>query len=274
MSRASIVDMPPEEEQAVSVEGEDQEIQQLPVDTTLEDEVEQPQEPQVPEKYAGKSLEQVVQMHQEAEKLLGRQSSEVGDLRKVVDDYITNQPQQSAPQQSVEPEDDLDYFTDPQAAVNRAIDNHPKIREAEAYTARYKKQTSLAELQSKHPDMQEILKDEGFKEWVGGSNFRQQLFVEANTNYSAEAGDELFTTWKGLTSSRREVAEQTANLEKQTRKQQIKSANTGSAQGSAEGSRKKVYRRPDIIKLMRTDPERYTALQDEIYKAYQEGRVK
>jgi|TARA_R110000803_G_scaffold102196_2_gene170231 hypothetical protein len=274
MSRASIVDVPPEEEQAVSVESEGQEIQQFPVDTTLTDEVEQPQEPQVPEKYAGKSLEQVVQMHQEAEKLLGRQSSEVGDLRKVVDDYITNQPQQSAPQQSVEPEDDLDYFTDPQAAVNRAIDNHPKIREAEAYTARYKKQTSLAELQSKHPDMQEILKDEGFKEWVGGSNFRQQLFVEANTNYSAEAGDELFTTWKGLTSSRREVAEQTANLEKQTRKQQIKSANTGSAQGSAEGSRKKVYRRPDIIKLMRTDPERYTALQDEIYKAYQEGRVK
>ena len=159
MSRASIVDVPPEEEQAVSVESEGQEIQQFPVDTTLTDEVEQPQEPQVPEKYAGKSLEQVVQMHQEAEKLLGRQSSEVGDLRKVVDDYITNQPQQSAPQQSVEPEDDLDYFTDPQAAVNRAIDNHPKIREAEEYTARFKKQTSLAEIRGKHPDMNNILED-------------------------------------------------------------------------------------------------------------------
>jgi hypothetical protein len=274
MSRASIVDMPPEEEQTVSVEGEDQEIQQLPLDTTLTDEVEQPQEPQVPEKYAGKSLEQVVQMHQEAEKLLGRQSSEVGDLRKVVDDYITNQTQQSAPQQHVEPEDDLDYFTDPQAAVNRAIDNHPKIREAEAYTARYKKQTSLAELQSKHPDMQEILKDEGFKKWVGDSPFRQQLFAEANTNYSAEAGDELFTTWKDVTSGRREVAEQTANVEKLARKQQIRSANTGSAQGSTEVSRKKIYRRPDIIKLKITDPERYQALQPEIYRAYQEGRVR
>ena len=30
-------------------------------------------------------------MHQEAEKLLGRQSSEVGELRKVVDDYISSQ---------------------------------------------------------------------------------------------------------------------------------------------------------------------------------------
>ena len=131
MSRATIVDLPPEEEQADTLEIEADEIQQ---------EVEQPQEenPTVPEKYQGKSLEEVVQMHQEAEKLLGRQSSEVGELRKVVDDYINSQTQLSAPQQPVEPEDDLDYFTDPQAAVNRAIENHPKIREAEQYSAQYK----------------------------------------------------------------------------------------------------------------------------------------
>ena len=49
---------------------------------------------------------------------------------------------------------------------------------------------------------------------------------------------------------------------------------TGGARGSAEGSRKKVYRRADIIKLMRTDPERYQALSEEILKAYSEGRVK
>ena len=274
MSRASMVDLPPEEEQAVSVESEDQEIQQLPLDTTVTDEVEQPQEPQVPEKYSGKSLEQVVQMHQEAEKLLGRQSTEVGDLRKVVDDYITNQTQQPAPQQEVGPEDELDYFTDPQAAVNRAIDNHPKIREAEEYTARFKKQTSLAELQSKHPDMNDILKDRNFKAWIDDSNIRQQLFADANANYNAEAANELFTTWKGLTNAGKENAQQAASLEIQNRKQQIKSANTGSAQGSAEKPLKKTYRRTDIIKLMRTDPDRYQALEKEIYRAYQEGRVK
>jgi hypothetical protein len=63
-------------------------------------------------------------------------------------------------------------------------------------------------------------------------------------------------------------------VEKQARKQQIKAANTGNARGSAEGSRKKVYRRADIIKLMRTDPERYQALSEEILRAYSEGRVK
>ena len=262
MSRATMIDVPLEEDNAETIENEVEEIQNQP---------EQPQEqPTVPEKYQGKSLEQVVQMHQEAEKLLGRQSSEVGELRKVVDDFITSQAQQKAPQQYVEPEDDIDYFTDPQAAVNRAIENHPKIREAQEYTAQYKKQTSLAMLNTKHPDMQSILQDPKFAEWIKASKIRTQLFVEADQQYNAEAADELFTLWK----ERKNIAQQTAAVEKQSRKQQLKAANTGSTQGSAEGSRRKVYRRADIIKLMRTDPERYQALSEEILKAYAEGRVK
>jgi len=264
MSRAMMLDPQPEEENVDTIENEVDEIQQ-------ETEVEQPQEEQsLPEKYQGKSLEDVVQMHQEAEKLLGRQSSEVGELRKVVDDYISQSITTTAPQQYVEPEDDIDYFTDPQAAVNRAIENHPKIREAQHYTAEYKKQSSLAALQSRHPDMQDILNDSGFAEWIKASKIRTQLFVQADQQYDADAADELFTLWK----DRKTVAQQTANVEKQARKQSLKAANTGNARGSAEGSRKKVYRRADIIKLMRTDPDRYQALSDEIMTAYAEGRVK
>ena len=109
MSRAMMLDPQPEEENVDTIENEVDEIQQ-----EVKEEVEQPQveEPSLPEKYQGKSLEEVVQMHQEAEKLLGRQSSEVGELRKVVDDYIATQTQPPAPQQHVEPEDDIDYFTD------------------------------------------------------------------------------------------------------------------------------------------------------------------
>lgn len=259
-----MVDLQPEEANAEeTIENEEQEIQL---------EVEQPQveEPTVPEKYQGKSLEEVVQMHQEAEKLLGRQSSEVGELRRVVDDYISSQTQPTAPQQYVEPEDDIDYFTDPQAAVNRAIENHPKIREAQEYSAQYKKQSSLATLNNKHPDMQEILKDPKFAEWIQASKIRTKLFVDADQRYDAEAADELFSLWK----ERKAVAQQTVQVEKQARKQQIKAANTGNTRGSAEGSRRKVYRRADIIKLMRTDPERYQALSEEILRAYSEGRVK
>ena len=264
MSRATIIDQAPEE-------GNADQIEQNEVNEIQHD-VEQPQaeEPSLPEKYQGKSLEEVVQMHQEAEKLLGRQSSEVGELRKVVDDYISTQTQQAPQQQYVEPEDDIDYFTDPQAAVNRAIENHPKIREAQQYTEQYKKQSSLATLQAKHSDMQTILNDPKFAEWIKASKIRTQLFVAADQQYDADAADELFTLWK----ERKTVAQQTANVEKQARKQTLKAANTGNARGTGEGSRKKVYRRSDIIKLMKTDPERYQALSNEILQAYAEGRVK
>jgi len=43
---------------------------------------------EIPEKYKGKNLEDIVRMHQEAEKLIGRQAQEVGEVRRLADDLI------------------------------------------------------------------------------------------------------------------------------------------------------------------------------------------
>jgi len=109
----------------------------------------------------------------------GKQSTEVGELRKVVDSYIENQTQltqQQAPEVQQQDEE-VDFFVDPQTAVSRAIDNHPKIKEAQAYTQQAKKQTALAQLQQQHPDMESVLQDPKFAEWIKGSKIRTQLFV-------------------------------------------------------------------------------------------------
>lgn len=234
------------------------------------DPVEQETQSEIPDKYRGKSAEDLVRMHQEAEKLLGRQSSEVGELRQVVDRYIQTQlSNQQAPQQQ-ETVDEVDFFSDPEEAVKRAIDNHPKIREAENISKQYQKTTALSQLQKDHPDMQNILTDDKFAEWIKGSKIRTQLYVQADKQYDYEAAHELFTLWK----ERKQVVQQTANAEKQGRKQAVKNASTGSASGSSETKTRKIYRRADIIKLMRTDPERYQSLSDEIMRAYQEGRVR
>ena len=266
MSRAQLLDERPEEKPTETTE-------ELTTDTVENPEEEQPQEPEsnLPEKYQGKSVEDLVQMHQELEKFSGKQSTEVGELRKVVDNYIQTQlSDQQAPQQQQQEDDDVDFFVDPQNAVNRAIDNHPKIKEAQAYTQQAKQQATLSQLKSKHPDMESILPDPKFAEWIKGSKVRTQLFVQADQSYDYDAAHELFSLWK----ERSQVVQQTANVEKQARKNTLKSASTGNARGTAEGSRKKVYRRADIIKLMRTDPERYQSLSDELLKAYAEGRVR
>jgi len=240
--------------------------QEPPVEQPLVDE--QPTE-ELPDKYQGKSTADIVRMHQEAEKLLGKQSSEVGELRKVVDDYIQTQlSNPEAPQQNSE--DEVDFFSDPDKAVERAISNHPKIKEAEQVSAQYKQNAAMTELQSRHPDMKDILQDGKFVDWIKGSKIRTQLFAQADQQYDYEAADELFSNWK----ERQQVVGQTAANEKQQRKDTIRAASTGNVRGSGEQSAKKIYRRSDIIKLMKDDPERYMSLSDEIMLAYQEGRVR
>jgi hypothetical protein len=259
---ATLIDERPED-----VETEQEEVTQLQEEPQVE---ETPQEEdEIPEKYQGKSTAEIVRMHQEAEKLLGRQSSEVGELRSVVDNYIQTQLDTNTPA-TQEPEEDIDFFSDPDKAVERAIKNHPSIKAAEAQTQQYKQVTAQSHLQQRHPDMQEILQDGKFVEWIKGSKIRTQLFAQADTQYDYEAADELFTTWK----ERQQVVGQTVANEKASRKTAVKNASAGNAKGSGEAASRKVYRRSDIIKLMQTDPDRYLSLSDEIMQAYQEGRVR
>ena len=266
MSRATIIDERPDvEESDVSQDVQDQLIE-IP-------EEEQSQELDIPEKYRGKSVQELVQMNQELEKFSGKQSTEVGELRKLVDNYIqTELETKQAPQEQQEDDksNDVDFFVDPQSAVDRAINNHPKIKEAETYTKQYKQQATLAQLRSNHPDMDQILQDPKFVDWIKGSRVRTQLFVNADQAYDYDSAHELFSLWK----ERSNIVQQTADAERASRKNAVKSATTGNARGTAERSNKKRYRRADIIKLMKEDPDRYNALSDEILKAYAEGRVK
>ena len=266
MSRATLIDERQEEDTEITDTLDTQDT----VETPQEEEQPQP-ESELPEKYQGKSVEDLVQMHQELERFTGKQSTEVGDLRKVVDDYISSQTQLSQQAPEVQQQDEeVDFFVDPQTAVARAIDNHPKIKEAQAYTEQAKKQAALAQLQQQHPDMESVLQDPKFAEWIQGSKIRTQLFIRADQEYDYDAASELFSNWK----ERTQVVKQTAEVEKASRKNAIKSASTGNARGAGEGTRKKVYRRADIIKLMQADPDRYMALQPEIMEAYADGRVK
>jgi predicted RNA-binding protein YlqC (UPF0109 family) len=228
---------------------------------------EQQQEDDLPEKYKGKDLKEIARMHQEAEKLIGRQGSEVGELRKIVDDFI--KAQAATNQQPQEPVEEVDFFADPEKAVSKAIENHPKIKQAEQAALQMKIAETVNMLKQKHPDFMEVASDASFQEWVKASKVRVQLFASAN-NYDFDAADELLTVWK----ERKQVADATIKAEKQDRDRVLKSATATAAKSSEEVASKKIYRRADIIKLMQTDPDRYDALQPEIMAAYRENRVR
>lgn len=228
---------------------------------------ETPEEDDIPEKYKGKGLKDIVRMHQEAEKLIGKQSREVGELRSTFDQYIQTQLTTKAPPPE---EEDFDFFTDPEKAVARAIASNPAIKNAEFAAAEMRKRTTKATLEAKHPDMPNIISDNGFLEWIQASPVRTKLFRQADSQYDFDSADELLSLWK----ERQGIVQQTAKVEEQARKQTVKQASTGNARSSGESPSRKVYRRADIIKLMKTDPDRYASLADEIMQAYATGRVK
>jgi hypothetical protein len=118
--------------------------------------------------------------------------------------------------------------------------------------------------------MQQVLSDPKFAEWVKASEVRTAMFVEADQKYNHALADELLTLYKERVGS----AQQAAQVEQQSRKQQVKAASTGSTASSSGGTGKRIYRRADIIKLMKNDPDRYEALSGEIMQAYAEGRVR
>ena len=60
----------------------------------------------VPNKYKGKSIDDVIKMHQEAEKLIGKQAQEVGEVRKLADDLIKQTLSKPTAPTEVEPEID------------------------------------------------------------------------------------------------------------------------------------------------------------------------
>ena len=89
-----------------------------------------PPEEELPEKYRGKSALEIAKMHQEAEKLIGRQAQEVGEVRKLADELIKQQlnTTKQDTQPSVE-DNEIDYFANPDKAVNHAVENNPVVKQ-------------------------------------------------------------------------------------------------------------------------------------------------
>jgi hypothetical protein len=223
---------------------------------------------ELPDKYRDKSLDEIVKMHQEAEKLIGKQAQEVGEVRRLADELI-KQNLGSRQQQTRQEEPEVDFFENPQKAVQRTVDNHPDILAARQVTLEMKRSQIQQRLAQTHPDFGDIAKDQDFANWVKSSPVRIKIFEQADSGYDYDSANELLSTYKQLRSVKQK---QSSDAGEVTRKQNLKAVGVDVG-GSGESS-KKVYRRADLIRLKMQDPNRYDALSDEIMQAYQEGRVR
>jgi hypothetical protein len=221
----------------------------------------------IPDKYRGKELSDIIKMHQEAEKLIGKQAQEVGEVRKLADELIKQNL--SGNRQNAEVEPEIDFFEDPKKAVQNTIDKHPDVLAARQASQEFKKMQIQQKLATEHPDFTQIVQDPEFVDWVKSSPIRLGLYAKADGEFDYDSANELLSTYKQLKGVR---TKQTSDAGEATRKQNLKAAAVDT--GGTGETGKRVYRRADLIRLKMTDPQRYEALSDEIMTAYQEGRVK
>jgi len=238
---------------------EEQQQERLPQNEQLSD---------IPNFYRDKSLEDVIKMHQEANKLIDRQGKEVGEIRKLADELIKQNL--SSNKQSIKEEaPEVDFFENPKEAIRQTVDNHPDVVAGRQAAYDFKKMQIQQKLAQEHPDFGQVASDPDFANWVKSSPVRINLFAKADGEFDYDSANELLTTYKQL---RGVKAKQTSDAGEATRKTNLKAASVDVG-GSGE-SGKRVYRRADLIRLKMTDPNRYEALSDEIMQAYAEGRVK
>ena len=249
---------------------ETQQVAEEPQTETVQEAV--PEEDNLPTKYKGKSLDEIIKMHQEAEKLIGRQAQEVGEVRKLADELIKRQLDNKK-EVEVTKEDEIDFFEDPKKAVHRAVENHPAVKEAREQTAEIKRMQTLNRLKTEFPDFESTVGDPAFAEWVKSSPVRLRLYAAADANLDYDSAAELLSNWNYVKPKAVAPASAPAPEIKAAQKAAVKSAtvDVGSNTGATSA---KVYRRADLIRLQLEDPDRYYQLQDEIMAAYAQGRVK
>ena len=251
------------------------EIQEEVTEEIQETQAEETQQPEyeIPDKYAGKSMQEVIEMHQNVEKVMSKQSNEVGEQRKLIQSLIDEKNKATdttPPEEPVAQEEN--FFDDPVKAVNQAIENHPDVIKAREERMGNMQKHNLDASDKAYPDWQKTVQDSAFQKFIGDSAARTEMFRLADTEYRSDLAIELFD-WYSSTEMSKKTQEAKAEEKTKIQSNLKKTSSETRSSGDSVGG-KKIYRRADLINLQVTDPNRYASLADEIHSAYAEGRVK
>lgn len=252
---------------------------------SLEAEIQDSRSTSLPAKYQGKSLEDVVKMHEEAEKALSRQGQTVGEQRKVIDKFLEFQLQDKNTKPEVRPALTTDVlFADPDAAIKQSIDDSEvssKVKKVERELTGLNLQIQQQAFESRNPDVKEVVTDPDFQKWVQESPYRMRMAQQLG-QYDFNAGEELLHFWKdyqevqGVRSKKDEAV---------TKRQQALNNARTEGQGAATdlSTSKKNFNRVEVSNLMiraqtgdKEAAAKYfnPAFQAELRQAYAEGRVR
>jgi len=241
-------------------------------------------EDELPEKYQGKSASEIARMHINAEKRLSQMGNELGSLRSLTDQVLNLKKENVAvPETPRKPVTVDEIFANPDKAILETIGTSDVARKADDAVARadnIEKQLALRDFESKHPSYKDDLSDTTFQDWVSGNSARVELFRRAD-GFDVTSADALWQMWDEY----KQLKDVTSKREKaQERRQDVLKAGKTVADASTEQRPSgPTYSRAKLMELqMKAHSGDLSArmkwndsvFQDELLKAYSEGRVR
>lgn len=228
----------------------------------------------VPERFVGKSAEEIAKAYVELEKLNSRQAQELGAVRKTVADYEDLQLQMSRPPEVTEPETPVtvdDLYEDAEGAIRRVAgkETNSRIEALEKELQETKIKGRVSELSKDYPDWQETAQDPEFLNWVAEHPYRQRLAAAAD-QFDFDAADALF----GLYSDSKRSTQGRAEREQQLRDATLESGSASVPEHEDSFSRYNLTEAR--IAAKRGDPNARKWLKDNataIALAYEKGHI-
>jgi hypothetical protein len=241
----------------------------------------------VPEKYRGKSIDDVIQMHQNAERKIGQTGNELGQYKQLTDQLLDLKRRDDLAKGGAEAEEEdeplpkitqTEILDDPDTAIGKAIE--ARLNRVERKREQKAEATQAEQLQTafaaRHPDAQEIAQDPEFREFVNKSQSRQMLAAAALNAGNLFAANTILDEWKASRSQNSDESSEDENTDPNLEEARKASTLSTGASNTKDAPTGKVYNRLDLIRLKLEDPEAYGSevFQQEIMKAYAEGRVR
>ncbi len=244
-------------------------------------------EPQpLPDKYQGKTVEQVAEMHANAEKELGRVRNELGVTKGLVTDLTQLTRAAAAPAPVIAPQEDVnitgdDLISDPVGSVRAII--QPELEAVRKESRETAADTLLGAeakaLEADFGDYGALVATEAFQTFATRTPSRQQDFAVAATGEGiaqVRAARRLLEDWTDFQAQLEPVTPvvDPAAVPVADPVAAARAATTESGTSSAPISGKPQILESDVIALINNDPLKYRSpsYQAELTAAIKEGR--
>lgn len=227
--------------------------------------------PELPEKYRGKSVQDIIEMHQNAEKLAGRIANELGQYKQHASAWLDQKLTQS--QKKVEPEEEIDddlFIENPRQAVEKTVEK--RVKKVEDKLDEFDRQQYELNFVSKY-NVDKYNSDPEFADWLTKSSRRMEMAAvvrDYNTNWkkSVDTASELFDLYEEF-----KQAKTSAPVQKAAPKPEVKIPHAESAANSGNAGQSYEYTRSQLLDMRMSNRDKFDREQTKIIKAIREGRV-